>query len=291
MMFFYVNKKHTRSLHNFLIRGHFSIRPIYYERTKQQYLPNSNILSTRFLSAEGASEIIDYMHILDKRARSLHKQLLPWLIRSVEAIRGKVSLRVELFPAFNYARDKHTTRFESCPGVDDVRVIFNSKGLSLDLRYLVEAGEYEPPSITWTKVTRDRDLGPGVIAEFTLQEGQCVKFILREIVEESDEQPPATKTSKKYPDPPLSIALLNSLYRQTLKFWQNWISQSSYNGRWREHVHRSALALKLMTYEPVSEKTRMNWGVSGRNEPCICDEMLERIYLFFCCNTILILIM
>ncbi|CAG8677434.1 7672_t:CDS:1, partial [Paraglomus brasilianum] len=211
-----------------------------------------------------ASEIIDYMHILDKRTRSLRKQLLPWLIRSVEAIRGKVSLRVELFPAFNYARDEHTARFESCPdhvtqveldsndasGVDDVRVIFNSKGLSLDLRYLVEAGEYEPPSITWTKVTRDRDLGPGVIAEFTLQEGQCVKFILREIVEESDEQPPAMKTSKKYPDPPLSIALLNSLYRQTLKFWQNWISQSSYNGRWREHVHRSALALKLMTYEP-----------------------------------------
>ncbi|CAG8587440.1 2067_t:CDS:2, partial [Paraglomus occultum] len=204
---------------------------------------------------DGATDIVDYMHIIDKQARSLHKQLLPWLIRSVEVIRGEVSLRVELFPAFNYARDEHTTRFESYPNSkdvsDDVRVIFNSNGLSLDLRYIVNAGEHEPPNITWKKVTREWDLGPGVVAEFTLQEGQSIKFVLREIVDGSDKQPPGTKTSKEYPDPPLSMTLLNTLFKQSLRFWQNWISRSSYKGRWREHVHRSALALKLMTYEPT----------------------------------------
>lgn len=34
---------------------------------------------------------------------------------------------------------------------------------------------------------------------------------------------------------------------RTLKFWRDWIGQSIYRGRWREMVHRSALALKLLT--------------------------------------------
>ena len=38
---------------------------------------------------------------------------------------------------------------------------------------------------------------------------------------------------------------------RTLKFWRGWISQSNYRGRWREMVNRSALALKLLTYEPT----------------------------------------
>ncbi|CAJ0828099.1 17087_t:CDS:2, partial [Entrophospora sp. SA101] len=44
---------------------------------------------------------------------------------------------------------------------------------------------------------------------------------------------------------------MKSLYKITLSYWQNWIGQSTYKGRWREHVHRSALALKLLTYEPT----------------------------------------
>src|SRR5207244_12067998 len=34
-------------------------------------------------------------------------------------------------------------------------------------------------------------------------------------------------------------------------FWQAWLSQSRYRGRWRERVHRSALTLKLLTFEPT----------------------------------------
>ncbi|KAI9183236.1 hypothetical protein H9P43_004153 [Blastocladiella emersonii ATCC 22665] len=52
-------------------------------------------------------------------------------------------------------------------------------------------------------------------------------------------------------DPPLAIPLLQSLLRQTLRFWQRWISHCTYKGRWRESVHRSAFALKLLTYEPT----------------------------------------
>src|SRR5207244_2707820 len=37
----------------------------------------------------------------------------------------------------------------------------------------------------------------------------------------------------------------------TVEFWRRWLSQSRYRGRWRETVHRSALVLKLLTYQPT----------------------------------------
>jgi GH15 family glucan-1,4-alpha-glucosidase len=36
-----------------------------------------------------------------------------------------------------------------------------------------------------------------------------------------------------------------------MKFWRNWISKCTYEGRWREMVHRSALVLKLLTFAPT----------------------------------------
>lgn len=38
---------------------------------------------------------------------------------------------------------------------------------------------------------------------------------------------------------------------ETVAFWQGWISKSTYRGSWREAVHRSALALKLLIFEPT----------------------------------------
>jgi len=36
-----------------------------------------------------------------------------------------------------------------------------------------------------------------------------------------------------------------------VKFWQDWLSGCIYHGRWRDQVHRSVLALKLLTFEPT----------------------------------------
>ena len=40
-------------------------------------------------------------------------------------------------------------------------------------------------------------------------------------------------------------------FRETVTFWRSWLSQCTYFGRWREVVHRSALLLKLLQYEPT----------------------------------------
>ena len=43
----------------------------------------------------------------------------------------------------------------------------------------------------------------------------------------------------------------DELFEQTVEFWRRWLSQCNYQGRWREMVHRSALTLKLLTFEPT----------------------------------------
>ncbi len=40
------------------------------------------------------------------------------------------------------------------------------------------------------------------------------------------------------------------LQDDTARFWRGWLHRSTYTGRWREQVTRSAMTLKLMTYAP-----------------------------------------
>ena len=57
------------------------------------------------------------------------------------------------------------------------------------------------------------------------------------------------------PDEPCQPSLSEQegerLFQDTVHFWRDWLSQSSYDGRWRDMVNRSALALKLLTYKPT----------------------------------------
>ena len=41
------------------------------------------------------------------------------------------------------------------------------------------------------------------------------------------------------------------MLHKTVRFWHTWLSACTYRGRWREQVERSALALKLLTFEPT----------------------------------------
>src|SRR5882757_748111 len=42
-----------------------------------------------------------------------------------------------------------------------------------------------------------------------------------------------------------------SLFEETVRYWREWLSRCTYQGRWREMVHRSAMSLKLLTFEPT----------------------------------------
>lgn len=262
------------------IGGHFCISPsTEHTSNKQMYLPNSNILTTRFLSDEGVAEITDFMHVPVQGQRRSTKPLLPWFIRKVRVIRGSVHFKMECYPAFNYAQDKHTTRVVHEEVSDDQqtiagleaklypdedlhyyasrdRVIFESEKLSMDLRHLVSCGDYECPIVKILTDEKSSHLGPGVYADFGLQEAQEVTFIFREVPEGPEDYSKESAIDRKLrlaDDPPLTKSLVDALFRQTSTYWLNWVSQSTYKGRWRENVLRSALTLKLLTYEPVSK--------------------------------------
>src|ERR687897_597629 len=81
--------------------GHFKLAPVEYARSQQLYLPDTNVLLTRFLSPEGMAEIIDFMSILESPGDH-HR-----LVRNVRVVRGKMTFDVECRPAFDYARKEH----------------------------------------------------------------------------------------------------------------------------------------------------------------------------------------
>lgn len=256
--------------------GHFSITPTVPFATKQNYLPNSNILQTKFLNDEGVVNVTDFLPRHGNDGDSSAPPLF-WLIRRVEVIRGVASLRMECAPAFNYARDEHTTEFlpdDSVEYCHQKKVRFKSPNLELDLRYVSEATLDNLPepevNIDYLDLLKEGHLGPAVCCNLSLVEGQRVTFILR-ICPERVGAPEARPTqeladrlgiplealiagaSKMRPqdDPLLNADFLEQLFHLTHEYWNNWIRKSTYQGSWREAVNRSALALKLLIYEPT----------------------------------------
>jgi len=136
------------------------------------------------------------------------------LIRSVRVIRGSLKFRVECRPAFNYARDPHEVH------ITRHGARFHSRGLELMLG---------------SKVKLSRE-GGGVQGEFRLRAGQNASFEL------AAQLPAGGGFGKEESD---------ELFRATAEFWRAWLAKSTYRGRWRETVHRSALVLKLLTFEPT----------------------------------------
>jgi hypothetical protein len=127
-------------------------------------------------------------------------------------IRGTVPLRVECAPAFNYARDPHTTTIlpdESSP-YNQNKVLFKSKSLSLDLRF-VSGGDH-PAQIDLKELDFDAKghLGRGAYCDLSLKDGECVTFVLR-IVPEYERHPHTTPTVSKEKADELGVPLEREL--------------------------------------------------------------------------------
>jgi hypothetical protein len=120
--------------------GHFEASPSNETTAKQSY--SGNILVTKFLSEMGVSHVTDFMPLPDPKSKN--GPFYPWLIRRLECVRGEVVFKVECFPAFNYARSKHTAKL-----IDDEngkRVLFESPdcGLNFELLWTVDDEDEAP---------------------------------------------------------------------------------------------------------------------------------------------------
>jgi len=183
-------------------------------RRKQFYWPSTNVLVTRFLLADGIAELEDFMPVGLPSDSPEYRHVY----RRIRCVRGSVRISVACRPAFDYGRQTHDTQIETNGAT------FKTGSLTLVLS---------------TAVPLRNDGHGGVSAEFLLSEGKSRIFILRDDCNEGG-----------IPCPP-SEEEAERLLRGTVKFWQQWLGACTYHGRWRDQVHRSALALKLLTFEPT----------------------------------------
>jgi GH15 family glucan-1,4-alpha-glucosidase len=183
-------------------------------RRRQMDLPDSNVLLTRFLTPDGVGEIVDFMPVAGdagKRAEDHH------VVRIIRGVRGAIPFRMECRPAFDYG----ATRV--APEAAPWGWRFPAPDSPLDVL---------------TTLPCAADDG-GLFADFLLEEGREIPFVI------------ARGGDGVRPAPDQLDAFCREEFRTTLRFWQAWIAKSRYQGRWRETVKRSALALKLLTFAPT----------------------------------------
>jgi GH15 family glucan-1,4-alpha-glucosidase len=195
--------------------GRFSIRPAGPLGTcKQLYWPDTNVLVTRFLSPEGVGEIEDFMPV-GNRTDPENNQI----VRRVRVVRGTMEFDVTCEPAFDYGRVAPKVTISPDGALFEDRD--GRPGLALSSK------------IHLTATPR------GAHGRLVLHEGGKCTFVLHAL------------------SPGLGCARAPSereaqaLFEETVTFWRAWLAKCTYKGRWREIVQRSALVLKLLTFDPT----------------------------------------
>jgi GH15 family glucan-1,4-alpha-glucosidase len=190
--------------------GRFQVAPTLEDaRHKQLYLPETNILLTRFLSSEGVAEVSDFMPVDE------HGDPPACIVRRAKTVRGEVHFRMVCQPRFDYARAEH--RVEQRQG----HVQFSSGG----------------PDETVLRLHASvpvRVVDGAAVAEFSLKHGETAAFVLTQVREAGD-------------SPCNARAFVSDSFKATASFWRAWSRRSRYGGRWRGVVQRSALTLKMLT--------------------------------------------
>jgi len=191
--------------------GHFRIGSAAEAVTKQLYFPSSAVLITRFMAEEGVGEVLDFMPVDHPETVSDRHQI----VRIMRTVRGSVRFALECAPRFDYGRQDHDLE------LTDAGAVFRAADAAVTIH---------------TPITLER-IGRDVRGEVTLSEGQTSAAVL--------EAGPLVRPRTIESDALLGMA------QATIDYWTSWLRRSTYVGRWREVVQRSAITLRLLTYAPT----------------------------------------
>lgn len=180
-------------------------------RSQQYYHPETNILVTRFMTEEGVVEVQDFMPVLRAHDPD-HRQRL---VRRVVGLRGSVDLTMTMAPRPDYG----TTEPDLSRGDDVVRFADGDVHLALSSTVELDVDDCSAS------------------ATIAMTTGKTALFVL-EVLAPGEEARGCSEDD------------VVELFDATAAFWRTWLSQSTYTGRWREWVDRSALTLKLLCHEP-----------------------------------------
>ncbi|MCX5245041.1 glycoside hydrolase family 15 protein [Streptomyces sp. NBC_00201] len=189
--------------------GHWRIAPKGADGpcTRRAYRPDTLVLDTEWESDEGAVRVTDLM---PQRERA------PDLVRVVEGLRGRVTVRSTLRLRFDYGSIVPWVRRSG-----EHRVAVAGPD-SVWLRS-------DPSVHTWGE-------GLATHSEFTVEEDEKVAFVLT--------WHPSYRQRPPQIDP-------YEVLRASVADWQAWASQCRYHGPHRDAVVRSLITLKALTYRPT----------------------------------------
>lgn len=178
---------------------------------RRRYRPGTLVLETEFDTADGTVRLVDAMapgsHQPDP---STHHDV----VRLVEGVRGRVTMRMELTIRFDYG--------SIIPWVTE-----------RDGRLRAVAG---PDALTLTTPVDLQGESYSTVAEFSVAPGERVPFEL--------DWHPSTHSAP----PPSDV---ESVLAETTEWWQEWTARGTYNGAYHDAVQRSLITLKALTYAPT----------------------------------------
>ncbi len=201
--------------------GYCWVRPTGNFEVTRRYLPETCVLETKFQISGGTLCLIDFMPAygaeeLDESGKDVIAA--NQVVRLLRCETGEVEFRLDLKPTFDYAQESAKLIRRG-----DERVLFlgphNCLHAQVPREYLVHA---------------DRSLS----ATMTLRTGEEFAVVLTWSEPDVDVREVGLKEARHALD-------------ETRKYWTHWSKGLDYSGENRDLVHRSALTLKLLTYEPT----------------------------------------
>ena len=191
--------------------GVWTLQPTDAFRAERRYIEGTNVLETIFETAGGRVLVRDLMTRGAVRPVDWNE-----LVRQVECLDGEVTMRWRVEPRFEFKGIG--PEIDS----DDNRFVLRAAELALTLQ-MWDCGD-------------GRVLDGGVEGEFALGDGQQALFVLSSFEDRPHAHSPREAVERRIAD--------------TIDFWRGWSDGVVYDGRWRDAVVRSVLALDLMVCDP-----------------------------------------
>ena len=192
--------------------GRWSIAPTGAARVRRRYRADSLVLDTTFETDSGVVSITDFMPPRGKASD---------IVRIVRGVRGRVDMHSELIVRFDYGSILPWVTQHRATQAGGVNVLTAVAG---------------PDRVTLRTRAKLQGIDHRTIADFSVVEGESMAFVLT-----------YSESHLDLPGPTDAEAALED----TEKFWHEWSADCTYQGRWREAVHRSLITLKALIYRPT----------------------------------------
>ena len=189
--------------------GHWSISPTGSYSVQRRYIPNTNVLETRFVTSRGIAVLTDLMPVRENSTMVPDHEV----IRRLTCVSGEMEIEVVFSPRVHYGEDSPKLRQ------------YGELGLRMD------SGR----GVYWLRSSIPlRIHGSSAMGRLVVRAGESAFFSFSYAQNAPSVLPPFEQIPHR-----IEICV---------KWWRDWTAQAQYDGDFHDEVIRSALALKLLAF-------------------------------------------